>query len=457
MGARRDGSVAGRMAQAPVSCAQVRALLRHAAARELVSALPAAVTCVCLAAAFVMQLAVPSAAPARAQAAPKRQTAPEKPVVHAVKFSETRGIWNVTLRLSKSVRVAVFTLPDPFRLILDLPEVDFALPPHGSTNRRTGLVRDFRHGLLAPGHSRIIVDVAAPFKLVDVRALQLANGQSEIRLDIGQVSRRNFRAQGVPPRLPRAATLRGAVTDKQRTGRNSRRRGRRLVVIDPGHGGPDPGAVGIGGILEKSVVLAVARRIARQLTRSGRYEVVLTRSRDVFVSLDDRVALSRTRGADIFISLHADSLAAKSLVRSVRGASLYTLSRFASDRKAQQLAAKENASDALAGLNIARSAAGGRVEAILFDLMRRETAGFSKRLREHLIRRLERTIQMSRSPRRAAAFRVLRQPETPSVLLELGYMSNPSDVREMTRSKWQTAAARAIALAIDAYFAERHP
>ncbi len=363
------------------------------------------------------------------------------------------GISRIRLRLTRSVRVSVFTLPSPYRLILDLPEVRFALEARTEPSDG-GLVRDFRHGLIASGHSRLIFDLAGPFKLVDVRARELAAGQSEIQLDIGRVSAGNFRPQGVPPRLPAAAALQVAV----KSGRPDREDGqprRPLVMLDPGHGGPDPGAIGLRGISEKDVVLAVAQRIARRLRRSGRFDVVLTRERDVFISLDDRVALSRARQADIFISLHADSIAARQFAARVRGASLYTLSEVASDRKAEALAAKENATDALAGLNIATGLSGGRVEAILFDLMRRETSGFSKRLREHLLQRLKRSIRLSGSPRRAAAFRVLRQPDTPSVLLELGYMSNPNDVQEMTRAVWQASAAHAITLAIEAYFAER--
>ncbi len=377
----------------------------------------------------------------------------ERPQALAISVTVAGPITKLRLRLSRGVRVSVFTLAAPYRLVLDFPEIDFRLPANQQSRQR-GIIRDFRTGLVAAGQSRMVFDVAAPFKLVDVRAERLDNDQSIIHLDLGRVSAGSFRAQGVPPSLPPAASLKQAVFER-RPSNGAKLRKRPLVAIDPGHGGPDPGAVSRRGIMEKSVVLAVALKLARALRADGRYEVVLTRKRDVFVSLDDRVLLSRQRKADLFLSLHADALASQTLAASIRGASVYTLSKVASDKRAQQVADKENATDALAGLPIAPIAARGRVEAILFDLMRRETAEFSLRLREHLVRRLQRAIRLTSSPRRSAAFKVLRQPDTPAALIELGYMSNPADVREMSRATWQQAAARAIAIAVKVYFDER--
>lgn len=375
-----------------------------------------------------------------------------------LRISTQNQITRLVLTLSTSARVSVFTLADPYRLILDLPQTLFNLDPLKSQASR-GIVRDFRFGLLAPGKSRLVVDTTTPFKLVDVRALSLADGSSEIHLDLGTVSPRAFRPQGVPPQVPKARALRQGLYETggkpPGTGKASVRNRRPVVVVDPGHGGPDSGAVGHRGILEKTVALAVSRRLASALEATRRYKVVMTRSRDEFVSLEDRVAISQKVGSDLFISLHADAIPQRNLVASVRGATVYTLSQRASDRQSQEFAEKENSSDALAGLRIANSAARGRIEAILFDLMRRETSNFTQRLREHLVRRLKRTISMAREPHRAAAFRVLQQPETPSVLIELGYMSNAADVREMTKLRWQRRAARAIVAAINAYFDDR--
>ena len=383
------------------------------------------------------------------------QTASAAIAATSLRISGRDGLTQLVLTLSASARVSVFTLGDPYRLILDLPLTSFRLPKPGPNTRR-GLVKDFRFGRLGPDASRLVVDVAAPFKLVDVRAVRLNNGTSEVRLDLGAVGVRDFRPQGVPPKLPKAAALRRGLYEGDERAAAALlppKPGKRpVVVVDPGHGGPDSGAVGHRGILEKMVVLAVARQLAAALRATRRYKVVMTRARDEFVSLEDRVAISQSVAADLFISLHADAIPQGRLGGTVRGATVYTLSQRASDRQSQEFAEKENSSDALAGLKIASSAARGRVEAILFDLMRRETSMFSQRLREHLVRRLKRAISMAREPRRAAAFRVLQQPETPSVLIELGYMSNPADVREMTKSRWQRSAARAIVAATNAYF-----
>ena len=364
------------------------------------------------------------------------------------------------LTLSRSAPVSVFTLGEPYRLILDLPQTNFRRIRKKSV-ARGGMIKSYRFGLISPGRSRVVIDLNGPFKLVDVRAVQMRSGTNDIMLDIGAVHRSAFRPQGVPPSIPRSGLLRSGVYDTNQPGAKAKKKKRRrdrkryVIVIDPGHGGPDSGAVGHRGILEKQVVLAVAKRLKEVLRSSRKYRVVMTRKKDVFVALDDRVEIARRLGADLFLSLHADAIPQRGLTASVRGATIYTLSQQASDRQAQAFAQKENSSDALAGVKIASAASRGRVEAILFDLMRRETADFSERLREHLVRRLSRTISMSREPRRSAAFKVLQQPETPSVLLELGYMSNAADVKEMTRRAWQKSAAKAIAIAIDSYFSSR--
>lgn len=370
-------------------------------------------------------------------------------VALAVEIVAQDRVTSLNLTLSRSVTASIFTLGEPYRLILDLPKTDFRLP-EAAAGTSKGIVKDYRFGLLTPDKSRLVVDMRGPFKLVDVRAELQGSGHSVIRLDVAPVKAGEFRAQGVPPRLQRSETMRKSAA----LATPWKARKKPVVVIDPGHGGPDPGAIGHAGKQEKMVVLAVARKLRARLAAGGRYDVVMTRDRDVFIALQDRVEIARKVRADLFISLHADAIPRAGFDAKIRGASVYTLSQRASDRQAARFAAKENASDALAGLNIA-STSTGRVEAILFDLMRRETADFSQRLREHLVRRLKRTISMSRSPRRAAAFRVLQQPDTPSALIELGYMSNPADVGEMFRTGWQKSASGAIAAAVDAYFDSR--
>ena len=373
------------------------------------------------------------------------------PQVSRIEFLKKENTTQVRLHLSRSLRIAIFSLPQPYRLVLDFPHVDFTAI-EGTLPKAQTIIKAFRAGLVATQQSRLVLDVRGPFKLIDVRSEPGVGTGNVIILNIKSVSQAAFKPQGTAPGIQRLKTLKSLENDAGKPND-----AQFVIVVDPGHGGLDSGALGVGRAMEKNVVLAVARKLQHILTANKRYKTVMTRDEDVFVSLDDRVELARSHRADLFVSLHADALARTRRARKVRGATVYTLSRVASDDRARSFAEKENASDIMAGLPISSLARRGRIEGILFDLMRRETADFSMRLREHLIRRMRRSIRLSRSPRRAADFRVLRQPDTPSVLIELGYMSNAKDVRDLIRSRWQLRAATAIAKAIDAYYEERSP
>jgi len=228
-----------------------------------------------------------------------------------------------------------------------------------------------------------------------------------------------------------------------------------IIMIDPGHGGIDPGAIGPGKITEKAIVLAVAKETKAALVASGRYDVRLTRATDTFIPLDQRVALSKQSQADIFISLHADTIADAHLARSIRGASVYTLSDKASNEEARLMAEKENAADLVAGLPQPSPESGSDIKPILFDLMARETATFSKLLSRSVVGAMSKAHPLTHDPERAAAFRVLRQAGAPSVLIELGFLSNPAEEQMMTNADWQRRVATAIASAVDTYFARR--
>lgn len=355
------------------------------------------------------------------------------------------------LDLSTGVRAEIFTLPNPYRVIIDLPDVGFRLPQNAGQSGR-GLVSAFRFGLLEEGKARIVLDTNKPVLI----------GKAEMAVRSGEAVRLTIELVGTTPQDF------GAGTGGQRTAyaplqtenykeraKRPKNRAKPVILIDPGHGGIDPGTISASNRKEKAVVLAVAKKLREQLVKTGRYDVHMTRTRDVFVSLDERLRKSQELDADLFISLHADAIAQKNLAGSVRGATVYTLSEKASDETARIMAEKENASDAIAGLQTVEIEDQGEVRSILIDLLKRETANFSADLSNTLVKRLRKTISLSRAPQRSAAFKVLRQADTPSVLIELGYMSHKEDEKLLNSSTWQTSVAGALTTAIDSYFAKR--
>jgi N-acetylmuramoyl-L-alanine amidase len=220
-----------------------------------------------------------------------------------------------------------------------------------------------------------------------------------------------------------------------------------LVMLDPGHGGKDPGAIGISGTYEKQVALAAAFELKRQLEAGGRYRVALTRGRDVFVPLDDRVAKAQAHGAALFVSMHADALSD----HSVRGASVYTLSNTASDAQTAALAQRENSADRFAGGSWHDTSP--EVSRILASLVRQETRVGSVRLSRSLVGSLDRDLPMLPNPERHAGFVVLKAADIPSVLVEMGFMSNRNDEAELRRPEHRARVAEAMKRAVDAYFA----
>lgn len=219
-----------------------------------------------------------------------------------------------------------------------------------------------------------------------------------------------------------------------------------VVVIDPGHGGVDPGTIGVGGVLEKDITLAMAKALRAELERSGRYVVHLTREDDRFLPLHERVAIARRHGADLFVSIHADSTDD----RTVSGASVYTLSEQASDAEAERLARKENVVDVLAGVEVAVE--DPLVASILVDLVQRDTLNRSVVFADLLSEEIARVQRLLRRHRRFAGFAVLKAPDTPSVLLELGYLSNPRDAARLRDPAFRRRLAAAIRRAVDQYF-----
>ena len=368
----------------------------------------------------------------------------ELPVATDVRLESQGETVRLAMTLSAVVPLKAWVQAAPDRLIIELPSTNFQLQP--GARKSAGFVSGYRYGLFTADKARIIVDLAQPAILGSAEVKPLRGGFGELSIELKKVGRAEFLAEA--GKAPRAepATLPPAVAEK-RVGET-----RRTVVIDPGHGGIDPGTV-VASTAEKSVVLGFGTALRDQLESTGRYRVVMTRDDDRFVSLSDRVRIGQNEKADLFISIHADSL---TQAQDVRGATVYTRSERATDAEAAKLAAKENEADSAAGLESGEEVQD--VAGILMDLARRETRTFSGVFARNLVDKLGASVKMHRIPLRSARFWVLSAPDVPSVLIELGYMSSPKDAALLSSAEWRGKAVAAVGAAIEDYFArERAP
>lgn len=226
--------------------------------------------------------------------------------------------------------------------------------------------------------------------------------------------------------------------------------GKKTIVIDAGHGGVDPGAIGVDRSYEKHITLAVAKELKKQILKTGKYNVVLTRETDIFIPLKQRVAIARKAKADLFVSLHADSVGKKS----TRGASVYTLSEKASDKEAELLASRENKADVIAGMDL--STENEEVAGILIDLAQRDTMNQSRQFASHVVKTVGKDSLLLTKPNRSAGFAVLKAPDIPSVLIEMGYLSNPTDCKLLKTASHQQKLSKLIASSVDAFFNGGH-
>ena len=363
------------------------------------------------------------------------------------------------LDLDKTIPFRAFTLADPYRLVVDIPQVSFRLPA-GTGSAGRGLIKAFRYGLVMPGGSRIVFDLTGPAKITSSAMLDPANGQPpRLVLELEETDSTSFMqaltAQTQPPPKPAlsqasAATVPPQVAPVATTKPAAPTDSRPVVVIDPGHGGIDNGTRS-GEETEKNLVLAFGIALRDRLERSGKYRVVMTRTDDTFIPLDDRVKVGRTQGAALFVSIHADYLARGE--GDAQGATIYTVSDKATDAEAERLAESENRADAIGGVNLAQEPT--EVADILIDLAQRETRTFSNRFARLLMGEMKTVTRMHKHPLKSAGFRVLKAPDVPSVLVELGYVSNKGDLEHLVSESWRTKTANSMAQAIDTFLAKR--
>ncbi|MBX3531135.1 MAG: N-acetylmuramoyl-L-alanine amidase [Rhizobiaceae bacterium] len=359
--------------------------------------------------------------------------------VHGYKMAGDASRVRIVLQMEREPQLRWTLMRGPHRLVLDLQGTTLALDPADAAPR--GLVTGVRFGQLEAGTSRLILATKGPFRVegLDVIANESSPGHRLVA-DLVAASETEFET---------ALAEQIAVTGSTVTAKGDRvvSAGEPAakpftIVIDPGHGGIDSGAEGIGGTLEKAVTLNFASELRNRLAQDPKIRVHLTRDDDTFLRLDERVRIARQYGADLFISVHADTIKYKG----IRGATVYTVSDQASDADAAALAARENLSDELAGMAV--EDADHAVSDILMDLVRRETHAFSIRFARSLLGELSEQVEMIKNPHRFAGFKVLKAPDVPSVLLELGYLSNKDDEQQLQSAEWRAKAIGGIAEAI---------
>jgi len=362
------------------------------------------------------------------------------------------------LDLDKTIQFRAFALADPYRVVVDIPQVSFQLPA-GTGSAGRGLVKAFRYGLVMPGGSRLVFDLTGPARIANSYVLEAANGQPpRLVLELEEVDRTTFvqslSADSRPelrPAIADAAAVASAPVEAAAPSKpDAAPDSRPVIVIDPGHGGIDNGTQS-GSESEKNLVLGFGLALRDRIEKSGKYRVVMTRTDDTFIPLADRVKIARNQSAALFVSIHADALPRHE--GDAQGATIYTLSDRATDAEAERLAEVENKADAIGGVNLTEEPTD--VADILIDLAQRETRTFSNRFARLLMGEMKTTVRMHKHPLKSAGFRVLKAPDVPSVLIELGYVSNKGDLEHLVSESWRSRTVGSMGQAIDAFFAKR--
>ncbi len=381
---------------------------------------------------------------AAAAGSPAPATTPDSfPVATDVRLGGDEAQTRFVMDLSRKIDVRAFTLADPYRVVLDIPQVTFALPPKAGESGR-GLIKAFRFGLMMPGGSRMVLDLVKPARIDKAFVVDATtDAPARLVLDLAPTDRESF--------------LRKIALDSKTAGAEPPQRGappadaadkRPLVALDPGHGGIDTGTKGPNGEMEKNIVLDFAGRLRERIEKTGKYRVLMTRTDDTFIPLGERVHMARNAGATLLVSIHADSLPKKE--GDAQGATVYTLSETATDSEAARLAEQENRADVIAGVDLKDEP--DDVAGILLDLAQRETKTFSVQFAHRLVGELKGVTRLHKNPLKSAGFKVLRAPDVPSVLVELGYVSNKDDLQSLLSDAWRDRTAASAAQAIDTYF-----
>lgn len=375
---------------------------------------------------------------------------------------EHKGHQRMVLSLENEATYKIFTLDNPTRLVIDIAGASWAATLPDTTH--APLISAVRYGNFKPGALRIVADINGPLPTFK-SAILPADAKDSFRIVVDFMTEKKFTEKDLAP-LPPPPETQPKGLQKEPKGPAKAEAAAKLtpvpvvkpkaprppgtvttIIIDPGHGGDDPGATSLSGVNEKELTLRYAQTIKKTFEKTGRYEVILTRTNDTYIRLRDRILLARNKGGQLFISLHADSHPS----REMRGLSVYTLSGEGTDKEAELLAQRENRSDIIGGMDLSDTAPD--VAGILIDLAQRETNNRSNRFAELLVKALsENDLPVVRNAHRSAGFAVLKAPDIPSVLLEMGYLSNMQDERMLRSAEHEKKMAAYIVKAVDSYF-----
>lgn len=351
---------------------------------------------------------------------------------------------SITLIFDRKVDMVPQLLNHPWRLVLDFERLGFGFEI--DQKDWSGFASDMRWGDMSDVNSRIIFEMDKPFRIAEIKAQEnKGNDTFSLVLSLKQSDSDTFNAAMIDNMRTNAVVQRDTKSDRLGVSAKPVVSKKFTVVLDPGHGGIDSGAVGRHQTLEKEIVLAFAKELKARFDAEGNVEAILTRDSDVFIPLNDRVQFARQSNADLFISIHADSIRENY----VRGATVYTISDKASDNVAASIAESENRADEIGGINFADEPED--VADILVDLARRETLGFSVQFARLAVSKLQEETKMINNPHRHAGFRVLRAPDVPSVLIELGYLSNAEDEKQLTQASWRAKIVNQIAESVSRF------
>jgi N-acetylmuramoyl-L-alanine amidase len=384
----------------------------------------------------------------------QEETSNALPEVLAARVSTTPERARLILDLAAPTKFAIASLDAPNRIAVDVRASGLEFTEQAPIAGQ-GLVSSYSVEMAESGRARTMLTLAFPAQVQQAYVLEAFDDQpARLVVDFIPATAEQF-AKHVADDL--AASTAGAAAPVPQTptepgGSNIARRTRPLVVIDPGHGGIDSGARAQSAVMEKDVVLAFSLKLQELLVKSGRFDVALTREDDSFLRLNERVALARQNKADLFISIHADSFQEPD----IRGASVYTRDENATDVLDKVLADQENTRDLIAGFSVPSEMADSVVN-ILVDLMRREMRMQSFMAAQAIVHQLEPSVALRPFPVRQADFFVLQAPDVPSVLVELGFLSNAGDIKNLMERGWRDRTAEALARGIATYFDEIQP